>query len=134
MKIIKSSIIKSKIKRSGIALKDTQIFEDNHIENKLAFNFLLNENEEVIIKFENDIDKWVLTNYRILFPNKLSQILLGEIIGVDIENIRSQESTKNNNTSIDLLLSNQKKVSMNVENGTWPLMFEVFKYIANYRR
>jgi len=134
MKIIKSSIIKSKIKRSGIALQDTQIFEDKNTVNDFTFNFLLNEYEEIIMKFENDINKWVLTNYRLLFPNRLSQILLGDIIGVDIQSIRNQESTKTNNTSIDLLLNNQKSVSLNVEKGTWPLMFEIFKYIANYSR
>lgn len=133
MKIVKASIIKSKIKRSGVKLVDTYLFDGKDIVNNLAHNFFLHPDEEVIMQFQKGQFKWVLTNMRLVLPNELKQIMLEEITAVDFEELKKEESTKSDNQTIDLELRNGNRFRLNVEKRTWHLIYEVFKYIINYK-
>ncbi|UGU17915.1 hypothetical protein LS482_08545 [Sinomicrobium kalidii] len=133
MKIVKASIIKSKIKRSGVEFVDTYLFDSKDLVNNLGHNIFLHPDEEVIMQYQKEQIRWGLTNMRLILPNKLNQIVLEEITGVDFEKIKNEESTKFNNQTIDLHLRNGNRFTLNVEKGTWHLIFEIFKYIINYK-
>ncbi len=129
-----TSILRAKIKRSNISFKNTFLFdESNDMSGVLEKSpmMALEEGEEIIISYvKSENYKWVLTNHKIYIFNGLDNILLTDLIKVDVENIKGNPDSKTTNTELTLF-TNEEARKIFVEEGTWHLFYNVFRFIVN---
>lgn len=130
--MINPSIIKSKIRRSKLNLKETILWDDsNYLNNNKTSELLLANGEEIILHCKKSTNhRWILTNMRLIFPNQMKQILLSDLLDVSFDAIESKPNSKMSNDELTLS-TNKGNSTLFVEEGTWHLFYEVFKFIIN---
>lgn len=130
--MIKSSIIKSKIKRGNLNLKTTILWDgsnSNYLNNNTILSLFLANGEEIIMHCEESTNnRWILTNIRLIFPNQMEQILLSDLLDVNFDNIESNPNSKMSNNELTLVTVTGNS-TLFIEKGTWHLFYEVFKFI-----
>ena len=130
--MFKTSILRAKIKRSNVNFQKTILWDDVDIKfsnNDYIARLFLDEDEEIILHYiKSKSYKWIFTNKRLIFPNYFKQILLSELVHVDFNSVAENIETKM--TNIELGLStNDETFKIILEEGTWHLFYEVFKFI-----
>lgn len=125
--MIKSSIIRAKLRRSRVSFTDT-IFE---VEDVRKYNFddlNLLDNEEIIVFYKTENYRWVLTNFNLFISTNKIKIKLVDLVKIDAENIRKKMGSKKTNTELTLYTKdNSYKVFF--EDGTWHVFYNVFLFI-----
>ena len=129
-----TSILRAKIKRSNINFKNTFLFDrPNDIPDGIEKSptITLEEGEEIIISYiKSENYKWTLTNHKIYFFDGMDSILLTDLVKVDVENIKANPDSKTTNTELTLF-TNKETRKIFVEEGTWHLFYNVFKFIID---
>lgn len=128
--MIKTSIIIAKIKRNGVKFKDTFLWNNrpDDLQDANSINLLLNKDEEVIVVYRCSGYCWVLTNRRFFIPEEMATIFLSDIIEVDFKRLKENPLEKTTNDELNLITS-EKEYIVYFEEKTWPLFYDIFKFI-----
>ncbi len=131
--MISRSALKAKIARSSVNLTKTFLGENikNILNTEDIINLFLFEDEEILLIFNDDREGWILTGKRLIQPKKLNQILINDMEKVDFDDIKEEKSSKKDNTTLFLHLKNNKKYKIKVEDKTWFLFYDIFKWVIN---
>lgn len=134
--MIKANILKAKIKRSNAQLKNTHIYDpESSVSDLCLFSKLFLRRTEDIILYHSDENEnnWILTNQRLIFPVNMVDIDISKIKDVFFDNVHDNPEQKMTNTELVLQTENEK-IKLFAEEGTWPLIYEVFKFIINSKK
>ncbi len=130
--MIKSNIIKAKIRRRNINFKYTYLYDDAeslNINQSIFSDVTLKDNEEIILYHDNlNNYNWIITNQRLLFPFDELEVPFSQICDVNFDSIMDSPENKMSNCELILVLKDGK-VKIFLEKGTWPLVYEIFKFI-----
>lgn len=126
--MIKSSIIKAKIRRSKVSFVDT-FFDIEDIQKHNIDNLILSENEEIIVLYKKDNNyNWVLTNINFYIPTNEIIIKLSDLVKVDFEELKKNPEQKRVNKELTLFTKNEKYRVL-FEEGTWHVFYNLFLFI-----
>ncbi|WP_422080548.1 hypothetical protein [Ulvibacterium sp.] len=136
--MIKTSILRAKIERSKIDFRDTFLWNEEQADaNKnLILNLLLKNGEEIILHYiKSEEYRWFLTNERIIFPHETSHIFLSHLIDVGIpQELVENPDEKMTNNKLILSTKENDAHELYVEEKTWHLFYNVFKFIVSKNR
>ena len=125
--MFKPSILKAKIKRSSVDFKNTYFW--NSEANQKIINLFFSDEEEIILFYIKSKDySWILTNKRLIFPSQMQQMILSELVDVSFDVVKNDPNQKMSNNKLPLHTLEGNMVIF-VEEGTWHLLYEVFKFI-----
>jgi len=125
--MIKSSIIRAKIRRSRVSFIDT-IFEPEDIKKYNFDDLNLEDNEEVIVLYEVNNYRWVLTNVNFFIPTSQIKIKLSDLVKVDFDRVKKNIETKSINTELTFH-TNKRAYEVSFEEGTWHVFYNLFIFI-----
>ncbi|WP_286920749.1 hypothetical protein [Flavobacterium sp. UBA4197] len=125
------SAIKGKFNRSKINFKDTYLYDEkpfSNIETLKQFQI----NEKCIIYYKkNNTYSWYLTNIRFIIPNEGRFVNLTDLKKVDFVNIKENPNLKMENKELTLL-TRDEKFTFFVEENSWHLFYNIFKFIIEH--
>lgn len=118
--------IEGKFRRNKVEFKNTFLFKEMPIN----IQNILVDNEICIIYYTNSINySWFLTNQNLIIPSEID-ISLSSLKKIDFLNIKENPNEKLMNKELDLFTENFK-FSITVEEKSWPLIYNIFKFIIN---
>lgn len=127
------SAVKGKFKRSGIDFKRTFLFDENTLSNEESLN-LFQVNEKCIIYYYGANNyNWYLTNERFIIPSENKITFLYDLKKIDISNIKENPYQKIENNELTLFTQNEKFVFF-VEDRSWHLFYNIFKFIIEHNK
>ena len=131
--MISKSALKAKILRSGVNLTETFLGDDikQNINVEDVVSLFLLEDEEVLLIFNDHIEGWILTGKRLILPKTLNQILVKDMEKIDFDDIKEEKSSKKDNITLYIHLKNGNKQKIKVEDKTWFLFYDIFRWIIN---
>jgi len=118
--------IEGKFKRSEIILKNTFLFKQKPTD----ISFDLDNDEYCILYYIDSTESWFLTNKNLIFPFVRVSVDLSSLVKVDFSNIKENPSHKLINKRLDLFMEN-KKINIMVEEKSWHLIYNIFKFIIS---
>ncbi|SUX48480.1 hypothetical protein [Chryseobacterium indoltheticum] len=118
--------IEGKFKRSEIILKNTFLFKQKPTD----ISFDLDNDEYCILYYIDSTESWFLTNKNLIFPFVRLSVDLSSLVKVDFSNIKENPSHKLINKRLDLFMEN-KKINIMVEEKSWHLIYNIFKFIIS---
>ncbi|UOB16278.1 hypothetical protein [Abyssalbus ytuae] len=125
--MFKTSILKAKIKRSSVDFKNTYFW--NSETSPRIIDLFFSDGEEIILFYiQSKNYSWILTNTRLIFPSQMQQIRLSELVNVSFDTVKNDPNQKMSNNKLTLHTLKDTTVIF-VEEGTWHLLYEVFKFI-----
>ncbi|URC11670.1 hypothetical protein [Flavobacterium sp. B183] len=125
------SVIKAKFKRSGLNFKSTFIFDENSHQVNPKDLFVFQANEKCIIYFTRDNNySWYLTNKRLIIPVENKFISLSDLTKIDFPNIKNNPSSKMENAELTLF-TNSNQFKLFLEENSWHVFYNIFKFIID---
>jgi len=128
--MINPNIIESKFLRSRLTTNKTYLWKDvNEDTAKQILSLVeLQDAESIILLFyDSKMKFWVLTNLRLITSEE--PIVLQDIHRVDIIDILESHENKMNGNHINIYLKNGERTILEVEVGTWHVMYSILKFI-----
>lgn len=119
--------IEGKFKRNKEILNNTFLFKKNPIN---ILNSLDNDEHCILYYIDSTVNCWFLTNKNLVLPNMNFNINLSLLKNVDFINIKENPSEKLINKEIDLF-TEDRRITLAVEEKSWPLIYSIFKFIIN---
>lgn len=119
--------IEGKFRRNKMIFKNTFLFKEKPIN---ISNILDNDEYCVIYYLDSAINSWFLTNKKLILPDIKLNIDLSSLKKIDFINIRENPAQKLINQELDLFTASNR-ISITVEEKSWPLIYNIFKFIIN---
>ncbi len=127
--------IESKFQRSKNKGKLTKLWKDipANLQSFILTSISLDSVEVPIIIFYDDINNWWLLTSKKIFisqKNKNFAINLFEIDNVELKKIFDGEVSKDKNSAVQILVKNVY-FDLDVEQGTWPLVYDILRFVIS---
>lgn len=119
--------IEGKFKRKKMILKSTFLYKEKPIHIQENFD----SDEFCIIYYKDLVDNcWFLTNKNLFISHQNFKVSLSLLKKVDFINLKKNPSEKLVYREIDLF-TDYKRITLCVEEKSWPLIYNIFKFIVN---
>jgi|GEM_PF-2576694 len=130
-----ASTIAAKFLRGQSHSDLTRLWKESseNIKNAISKAIIFNTDEIPIITFSHNTNYWwVLTNQRLIIMDSqtLIKIDFKEIEAVEVKKIIEGSISKLECSSIQLKINNSY-MDIELEKGTWPNMFNIFRFVIN---
>lgn len=124
------SAIKGKFERSQIDFKKTFLWEKIPVEQKQKILSNLQINEIGVIYYkESENYSWLLTSERIIIFNE-QWFNLSDLKKIDVINIKTNQSEKLSNRELTLF-TNSNQFKLFLEENSWHVFYNIFKFIID---
>ena len=129
--LVEAKFIRSKLKSISTTLWDST---DNLVKETIIdkVRFELNE-KPIICYFKKSSYWWILTNVSLIICNNncIANYQLSNIHTVELNDLFDGIVKKKECSNLQLYINGQR-IDLELENGTWPILYDIFKFITRH--